>query len=166
MTMPPARTLEQRQQDTRHRLEQDVDAWIATADPDRGTPYLIPLSYLWDDATLLVSTPASSPTGRNLQATGKVRIGVGPTRDVVLIDGTVVETVPAGGIPQDVGDAFAEKTGFDPRELATPYLYFRIRPNRVQAWREVNELDERDIMRDGAWLVSDGSPEWEALSRT
>src|SRR5690606_11469156 len=106
------------------------------------------------------------PTGRNLQATGKVRIGVGPTRDVVLIDGTVVETVPAGGIPQDVGDAFAERTGFDPRELTTPYLYFRVRPKRIQAWREVNELDERDIMRDGAWLVSDGSPEWEALSRT
>jgi len=165
MTMPPARTLEQRQQDTRHRLEQDVDAWIATADPDRGTPYLIPLSYLWDDATLLVSTPASSPTGRNLQATGKVRIGVGPTRDVVLIDGTVVETVPAGGIPQDVGDAFAEKTGFDPRELATPYLYFRIKPNRVQAWREVNELDNRDIMRDGRWLAAEPNPEPEVVSR-
>jgi hypothetical protein len=24
---------------------------------------------------------------------------------------------------------------------------------RIQAWREVNELSNRDLMRDGRWLV-------------
>ncbi len=153
MTVPPARTSSQRLQDTLHRLAQDVDAWIATADPERGTPYLVPLSYLWDGATLLITTPAASPTGRNLAGSGRVRIGLGLTRDVVLIEGTVVETLAAREVAQDVGDAFAARTGFDPRELATPYCYFRIRPRRVQAWREVNELDDRELMRDGEWLV-------------
>jgi hypothetical protein len=52
-------------------------------------------------------------------------------------------------------DLFAAKTGFDPRRLATPYLYFRVRPRRIQAWREANELDGRELMRDGEWLVAD-----------
>ncbi len=38
------------------------------------------------------------------------------------------------------------------REL-TSYLYFHIRPQRVQAWREVNELPGRELMRNGHWAV-------------
>lgn len=33
------------------------------------------------------------------------------------------------------------------------YLYFRVTPQRLQAWSEANELDGRDLMRDGRWLV-------------
>ena len=40
---PPARPPQQRKQDTLDRLERDVDAWVATADPGTGTPYLVPL---------------------------------------------------------------------------------------------------------------------------
>ncbi|WP_344842904.1 hypothetical protein [Nonomuraea dietziae] len=58
-----------------------------------------------------------------------------------------------GEVPAEVGDAFAVKTGFDPRELSSPYLYFRIRPERIQAWREVNELEARELMRDGRWRL-------------
>jgi len=28
-----------------------------------------------------------------------------------------------------------------------------LRPLRVQAWREANEIAGRTLMRDGAWLV-------------
>ena len=134
------------------RLERDVDAWVATADGESGTPYLVPLSFLWDGDTVLVATPASSPTGRNLAGTGKVRLGIGLTRDVVLIEGTV-DAVPSPEIPDDIGDAFAAKTGFEPRGLNEPYVYFRIQPQRVQAWREANEIAGRDLMRGGRWLV-------------
>jgi hypothetical protein len=54
------------------RLEHDVDAWVATADPASGSPYLVPLSFLWDGRHLLVATPSASPTSRNLQATGRL----------------------------------------------------------------------------------------------
>lgn len=147
---PPARTPMQRKQDTLNRLEHDVDAWVATADPATGNPYLIPLSFLWTGAALLIATPASSPTGRNLQSTGKARVGIGPTRDLVLIEGTV-QVLADAEVTGEVGDAFAAKTGFDPRELTTRYLYFRIHPQRIQAWREANELDGREIMTDGNW---------------
>lgn len=149
---PPARTPQQRKQDTLHRLEHDVDAWVANADPGNGIPYLTPLSFLWDGATLLLATSAASLTSRNMQAAGKVSIGIGETRDLVLIGGTV-QVLPLADVPDALGDAFAAKTGFDPRQLTTPYLYFRIHPQRLQAWREIEELEGRDLMRAGRWLV-------------
>jgi hypothetical protein len=152
MTTPPARTAEQRRADTLRRLENDVDAWVATADPRAGTPYLVPLSFLWDGSAVLIATLAGSPTGRNLRATGKVRLGFGPTRDLVLIEGTVEAETAAAEIGDETGDAFAVKTGFDPREL-DGYAYFRIRPQRLQAWREVNELAGRDLISGGDWVT-------------
>ncbi len=148
----PARTLEQRKRDTLARLERDVDAWVATADSAGRTPYLIPLSFFWDGQTLLIATPGASPTGRNLQATGRVRLGIGPTRDVILIDGRAVMLADEA-LPTETGDRFAARTGFDPRVLTDDYRFFRISPRRIQAWREANELDGRDLMRDGRWLV-------------
>lgn len=148
----PARTLEQRIRNALRRLENDVDAWVATADPAWQTPYLIPLSFLWDGQTLLIATPGRSSSGRNLQATGRVRLGIGPTRDVILIDGRA-EMVADHALPAATGDRFAARTGFDPRILKEDYRYFRICPRRVQAWREANERDGRDLMRDGRWLV-------------
>ena len=53
----------------------------------------------------------------------------------------------------EFADAFAAKSGFDPRALAESYSYFRIRPQRVQAWREANELEGRELMRVGERLV-------------
>jgi hypothetical protein len=73
---------------------------------------------------------------------------------VVLVEGTA-EALEAAALPDGVGAAFAEKTGFDPRGLTTEYLYFRISPRRVQAWREADELNGRDLMRDGEWLLAD-----------
>jgi hypothetical protein len=148
---PPARTRQQRIRDTLDRLTNDVDAWVATAGPASDSPYLVPLSFLWDGETVLLATAADAPTSRNLLATSRIRLGIGLTRDVVLVEGSV-RAIATGDLPADVGDAFAVKTGFDPRALRARYLYFRVHPERVQAWREVNELDERDLMRDGRWL--------------
>ncbi|MET9624646.1 MULTISPECIES: pyridoxamine 5'-phosphate oxidase family protein [unclassified Streptomyces] len=149
MTGAPPRGLEERLRDTRARLESDVDVWVAT--PGSPGVHLIPLSYLWDGDAFLVSTPRASVTGRNLLADGHVRLGLGPTRDVVVVDGTA-EPVELADLAAGTGDAFAARTGFDPRELDEPYQYFLIRPRRVQAWREANELRGRDLMRDGRWL--------------
>lgn len=144
--MEEPRSLQQRQQDTLGRLESDVDAWIASADA-AGDAYLLPLSFLWDGAGVIVSTPRSSVTGRNLSRGGRVRVGVGLLRDVTVIDGTA-EPVQ----DERTKDAFAAKHGWDPRGEAGEYAFFRIVPDRVQAWREVNELPGRTLMRDGGWL--------------
>ncbi len=150
MTDVSPRGLEQRLRDTRARLEDDVDLWVATAGSPGGV-HLIPLSFLWDGAAFLVSTPRASVTGRNLVADGRVRLSLGSTRDVVIVEGTA-EPVDIADLGPEAGDAFTTKTGFDPRALDEPYQYFLIRPQRIQAWREANELKGRVLMRDGRWL--------------
>jgi hypothetical protein len=145
------RSRAQRRRDTEDRLSHDIDAWVASASAD-GAPYLVPLSFDWDGETLLVATPADSPTGRNLAATRAVRLGLGHPRDVSMIEGEV-EVLAMDALPRPRGDQFAARTGFDPRGLATAYRWFRISPRRIQAWREVNELPGRELMRDGRWLA-------------
>ncbi|MEV5607639.1 pyridoxamine 5'-phosphate oxidase family protein [Streptomyces sp. NPDC052225] len=153
MSQPaPARSVEQRTQDTLDRLERDVDAWVATAGVEGGAPYMMPLSFLWHEGALYVSTRASNPLARNLVASGAVQLGIGTTRDVVHVAGTC-EVLHDDEVTPEFGDLFARKSGFDPRKSDGPYLYFRITPVRVQAWREANELAGRDLMRDGKWLV-------------
>jgi hypothetical protein len=71
-----------------------------------------------------------------------------------MIEGTV-DTITAAELSTQEGDLFAARTGFDPRRLSTPYLYFRVHPTRVRARREADEIDGRELMKDGAWLVAD-----------
>lgn len=151
MTTPPPRSPAERRRDTEHRLAHDVDVWVASASAEGG-PYLVPLSFDWDGETLLLSTRSDTPTGRNLVAGGVVRLGLGDTRDLALIDGDV-EVLEIDDLAPERGDRFAVRTGFDPRELTTSYRWFRVTPSRIQAWREENELPERELMRDGRWLV-------------
>ncbi|MFF4989450.1 pyridoxamine 5'-phosphate oxidase family protein [Streptosporangium saharense] len=148
---PEPRSRARRRRDTEYRLAHDVDLWVASASAD-GVPYLVPLSFDWDGEALLLSTPAASPTGRNLAATRVVRLALGHTRDVSMIEGEV-EVLEIDALPPERADRFAERTGFDPRDSATPYRWFRVVPRRIQSWREVDELRERDLMRDGHWLV-------------
>ena len=147
MSTPGPRTAAQRLRGTLHRLQHDVDGWVATASPD-GVPCMVPLSFRWDGATLLLATPGSNPTARNVVAGSLVRIGVGATRDVVLVEGT------GERVEVDVaeGAAFAEKSGLVSRPLKG-LVWLRIRPHLVQAWCEADEIAGRDLMREGRWLV-------------
>jgi hypothetical protein len=56
---------------------------------------LVPLSCHWDDSTLTIATPRASRTARNLVRAGWARVALGPTRDVVIIEGPV-EAIPIG----------------------------------------------------------------------
>jgi len=147
MSGPGPRTAQERLRDTVHRLEHDVDGWVATASPD-GVACMVPLSFSWDGETLLLATPASNPTACNVVAGSIVRIAIGGTRDVVIVEGTGerVEVEDAEGA------AFAARAGFDPRPLAG-FAWLRVRPHLVQAWREADEIAGRDLMREGRWLV-------------
>jgi Pyridoxamine 5'-phosphate oxidase len=140
----------QRRRDTEHRLTHDIDVSVASAWAD-GAPYLVPLSFAWEGEALLVATPTDSPTGRNLAATRTVRLGLGHTREVSMIGGEV-EVLEIDALPQQRGYRFAARTAFDPGAPATPYRSFRISPHRIQAWCEVNELSNRELMRDGRGL--------------
>ncbi|MEV8564676.1 pyridoxamine 5'-phosphate oxidase family protein [Streptomyces sp. NPDC051322] len=150
-TREPARSRQQRRQDALDRLENDADAWFATASAD-GEPCLVPLSFVLYEGDLVICTRRTNPTARNLTPSGRVRVTLGHTRDVVLIEGTA-EPVTAEALTP-AADAFAAKLVWDPR-AEKPYVYLRVTPQVVQAWREVNELPGRELMRDGRWLDLD-----------
>jgi len=151
----PPRSLEQRTADVLARLRSDVDLWIASADADCNA-YLLPLSFVWDGAALTVATPRASRTARNLMRAGRARVALGLTRDVVMLDG-VVEAIAIGADPA-LEDAHAAATGFDPRTERQEYVYLRITPREIQAWREANELSGRQVMRAGRWLAEAQAP--------
>jgi len=145
----PARSRSQRRIDALAKLRSQIDLWVASAD-ELGGAYLVPLSYYWDDSTLTIATPRASRTARNLVRAGWARVALGPTRDVVIIEGPL-EAIPIGADAR-LEDAHAQATGFDPRTLAEQYVYLQITPHNIQAWREANELEDRQLMRRGAWL--------------
>jgi len=151
MTNPEApRSRERRKTDTLAKLQSEVDLWVASAS-EGGDAYLVPLSYVWDESALTVATPRVSRTARNLVRAGRARVALGPTRDVVIVEGTV-EAIPIG-TDSPLEDAHAQATGFDPRTLTEEYVYLRITPQTIQAWREANELEGRQLMRNGEWLA-------------
>jgi hypothetical protein len=146
-----ARDRETRKADTLAMLAtQAIDVWVATASA-AGAPYLVPVSLAWVDERVVIAVEASSVTARNLTASGEARLAVGPTRDVVMIDAALEKAVD---VAADValGAAYVAQADWDPRRV-TGYVFLVLRPVRVQAWREANEIPGRTLMRDGTWLV-------------
>lgn len=141
----------ERKRDLLLRLEHEKDIWVATAAPD-GVPCLVPLWFHWDGEFIWFVTRFTNPTGRNLRANGRARLSLPDTRDVILIDGEVT-SYTREEVPPEAADAFTADTGWDPREDAPSYGYFRVRLVGVQAWREVQEMRGRELMREGAWLT-------------
>ena len=149
---PPPRSAVERKAHVLELLAAERDAWVATAGAP-GDVCQIPLSFAWDGRALLFSTTPESVTGRNLASTGQVRIALGGTRDVVLIEGSVV-THGREEVPTGLADAFAAKHVWDPRnDTGGRYAFFVVTPTRIQSWREENELKGRTLLRDGRWLV-------------
>lgn len=145
------RSPEQRKREALERLARDDDVWVATAD-DTGEPCLVPLAFWWDGEAVWLSTRDTNPTGHNLAASGRVRLSFGHTRDVVLVHG-IARMLTREELPAEVGDAFAAKGGWDPREDHPSYVCFRVVPEFLQAWGTVPEMPGRTLMRAGKWLV-------------
>jgi hypothetical protein len=127
-----------------------IDVWVATASA-AGSPYLVPVSLAWVDERVVIAVEARSVTARNLTASGDARLAIGPTRDVVMIDAVLERAVDVAA-DAALGAAYVAQADWDPRE-SPGYVFLVLRPVRVQAWREANEIPGRTLMRDGTWLM-------------
>jgi pyridoxamine 5'-phosphate oxidase-like protein len=127
-----------------------IDVWVATASA-AGAPHLVPVSLAWFDQRIVIAVEAKSVTARNLTSSGQARLAVGPSRDVTMIDVVLEKTVDVAA-EEALGRAYVAQADWDPRG-DTGYAFLVLRPVRVQAWREANEIPGRTLMRDGAWLV-------------
>ncbi|PRZ02749.1 hypothetical protein BCE75_11720 [Isoptericola sp. CG 20/1183] len=158
MTTDAPRTRQQRIADTLAMLRSPAcDAWVASASSDddgAAQPYLVPLSLVWWRERVVLALPASSRTARNVAASLSTRLALGHTRDVVLVDAVVEQTVPVADAQADLGERYAAQADWDPRTDPDGYVYLVLRPVRIQAWREVDEMRGRNLMRDGEWVES------------
>ncbi len=141
---PPA----ERASHARAQLEAGIDVWVTSASAS-GEAHLIPLSYLWDGSSILLSTPERSRTARDLLRAGRGRVALPSTRDVVIVEG-VVERVDRHDTT-GIFEAFAERHQWDPRLETTPFAFIRLIAEQVQAWSVENELATRVVFREGVW---------------
>jgi hypothetical protein len=149
--MPDARDRETRKADTLEMLATPaIDVWAATA-AAAGGPHLVPVSLAWLDERVVIAVEGTSVTARNLTASAEARLAVGPTRDVTMMD-VVLERVVDVADDEALGAGYVRQADWDPRR-DTGYVFLVLRPTRVQAWREANEIAGRTLMRDGTWLV-------------
>jgi hypothetical protein len=140
-----------RKADTLAMLETpESDCWVASSSGS-GPAHLVPLSLAWLDERAVIAVPESSVTSRNIAATRRARVAVGPTPDVVMIDAVLDRSTPVGD-DDELGNAYAAQADWDPRN-AGGYVFLVLKPVRVQAWRESDEIAGRTLMRDGAWVV-------------
>ncbi len=157
MDHDPPRSAEQRRLDALASLRSpQADVWVATASAgDDGAPlaHLVPLSLAWLDERVVIAVRPPSRTARNLPAGASARLAVGPTRDVMMIDAVVEDVSALDGAPGGLADRYARQAGWDPRLQPEEYVLVTLRPSRIQAWREENELPGRTLMHDGQWLV-------------
>lgn len=147
----PVRDAATRKADTLAMLSAPTtDVWVSTASP-AGAPHLVPLTLAWTDERVVLSVDATSLTARNLATSGRARLAVGHTRDVVMIDAVVERTT---GVDDDaaLGAAYAAQADWDPRGSAG-YVFVVLRPERIQAWRDLAETRDRTLLRDGVWVV-------------
>jgi hypothetical protein len=147
------RTASQRKTDVVAKLEaRHADCWVASASPS-GKAHLVPLSFAWDGERIVLAIEQSSATAQNITASNRARLALGGTRDVAMIDAMLNEAVDLERASPELADAYARQADWDPRAANGEYVFLLLRPERIQAWREVDEIAGRTIMRAGAWLV-------------
>lgn len=145
------RSAERRKADVLAELAKQRDLWLATADLT-GRPHLIAVSGWWNGSHLVTATARTTRSARNLESTGVARLAVGSPEDVIVIDAQLVDTKPVNADPH-LSEGFAAAVGWDPREIDGVWIYLTLLPSRIQAYRGYDELQGRDVMRDGRWLA-------------
>lgn len=153
MTAAEPRNADQRKADTLAKLRTPgIDVWVSSASASDGgaQAYLVPLSLAWIGERVVVAVQSASRTARNVAANGTARLALGPTRDVVMIDAVLEKVVDADD--DAVAEGYVAQADWDPRGDGG-YVFLVLRPDRIQAWREANELPGRTLMRAGAWVV-------------
>jgi hypothetical protein len=140
-----------RKADTLAVLDRQKDVWLATADP-AGRPHIIAASAWWDGAELVVATRAGTKTARNMETNPTVRVARGAPSDAIVIEAQMIESRPVEEAAE-LARGFAAACGWDPREEGKGWVFFRLRPTRIQAFRGYEEVQGRDVMVRSEWLA-------------
>lgn len=81
----------------------------------------------------------------------QVVLAHGDPSDAVVIEAGVIDSSMADESPE-LAAGFSKAMGWDPREM-DGWMFFRLRPTRIQAFRGYDEIEGRDVMIHGRWVV-------------
>jgi general stress protein 26 len=129
----------------------ESNVWIASSSPT-GAVHLVPVTHTWNGSQVVLATGPGSRTVTNVKANPKVRLALGETRDVVMIDAILVDAVPAAQATLSLAEAYAQQAGWDPRSDDGDYVFLVLGPVRIQVWRESEDAAGRTVMREGVWV--------------
>ena len=149
MTSTPSRDTATRKKDVLAVLEKQGHYWLATAEVG-GRPHVIGVSGLWDGTQIVVTTLGTSKTARNMAMNPLVILAAGDPSDAVVIQAQVIESVPVGESPR-MAQEWKAAMGWDPAELGD-WVFYRLRPTRIQAFRGYEEIKGRDVMIRSRWV--------------
>jgi hypothetical protein len=151
--MMASRSSEERKADALAKLGAvEANVWVASASPT-GAVHLVPMTHTWNGTQVVLATEPTSVTVGNISANPRLRLALGDTRDVVMVDAVLVTAVPTSEAPAALADGYATQAGWDPRTDGSEYVYLLLGPERIQVWREAEDVTGRTVMRRGSWVV-------------
>lgn len=146
--MTSIRSVEQRKKDVLEALEKQGQYWLSTAEIG-GRPHVIGVSALWDGSQLVVTTLGTSRTARNMSMNPQVVLTGGDPSDAIVIQAGVIDSAAVEDSP-DMSADWNKAMGWTPDD---GWMFFRLRPTRIQAFRGYDEIEGRDVMIRSRWLV-------------
>ena len=144
------RDVSARKADVIAALEKQGSYFLVSADVT-GRPHVIAVSAWWEGHQLVVTTSGSSRTARNLAMNPIVKLAGGNPSDAIIIDAQVIDS---SGVEDsaELASGFQDAMGWDPREM-DGWMFYRLRPTRIQAFRGYDEIEGRDVMLRSRWLA-------------
>jgi len=70
-----------------------------------------------------------------------------------VIDAAVADSTKVRDAEAHVAGGFTTAVGWDPRDIDGDWVFFRLTPARIQAYRGYDELEGREVMQLGRWLA-------------
>ena len=146
--MTSIRSVEQRKRDVLAALKKHGHYWLSSAQVGGG-PHVIAVSGLWQEDEMVVTTLGTSKTARNLAMNPLAVLAGGDPSDAIVIQAQVIESRPVEDAAR-LGAEWKAALGWDP---PGDWVFYRLRPTRIQAFRGFEEIRGRDVMIRSRWLV-------------
>lgn len=147
MTSTQLRDAATRKKDVLAFLEDNGHYWLSTAEIG-GRPHVIAVSALWDGHGLMVTTLGTSKTAKNLAMSPLAVLAGGDPSDAIVVQAQVIENVPVENSPR-LTEEWKKAMGWEP---PGDWIFFRLRPTRIQAFRGYEEIKGRDVMIRSRWV--------------
>jgi hypothetical protein len=148
MTSTPSRDAATRKKDVLAALEKQGHYWLTSVEVG-GRPRVIGVSGWWDGDQIVVTTLGTSRTARNLAMNPLVVLAHGTPEDAIVIEAQVIDSSAAEDSPE-LARGFKEAMGWQP---PGGWMFYRLRPTRIQAFRGYDEIEGRDVMLRSRWVI-------------